>query len=622
MGPKLAGRRKSLRLPAARLRQGDIAGAHEMLRPLIRSAPDDAPALHQWATTLAAMGEEAAALPVLQRSVTLDPEMAESWQALADLALLMGHGPEAGHAYAQAMRIVLRGTSVTIPADYLAAGQAAQAEQLLKAHVRRLPDDVAAHWLLGEAAMRVGRIMEAASVLQACLSLSPQCAAAHRALAVLHYQQADWGEAARHLTVLVSANPSDATLRKLLAAASVRSGDHAGAIAQYVWLLRRYRRQPRITLLYGHALKTVGRELAAVSAYRHCIAIAPGFTAAYLSLADVKTAQFTPDELAAMRARLVDPTTGGDAKCRLHYAMGHALERAADYAEAFAHYQAGAALRRGLVRYDAAQMHEAVERARQVFTADAFASQTGAGCQSDAPIFIVGLPRSGSTLVEQILASHEAVEGTAELPELGRIAEDLSRMPGPGYPALLFQLDAVTLQRLGERYLTGTRMFRKSARPFFTDKMPDNFFHIGLIHLILPKAKIIDVRRAPMAAGFAAFKQYFPERQEFSSDLGDIGRYYRDYVALTAHFDAVLPDRVHTVAYESLVTDTEHEVRRLLDYCGLPFDQACLRFWENTRPVETPSAQQVRRPIFRNGLEQWRNFEPWLGPLKDSLQSP
>jgi len=291
------------------------------------------------------------------------------------------------------------------------------------------------------------------------------------------------------------------------------------------------------------------------------------------------------------------------------------MEDLADHAAAFERYSAGARLRRGQIRYDADEMTAFVERTKALFTRDFFAAHAVGGHQSDEPIFIVGLPRSGSTLVEQILASHSAVEGTMELSDIALIAGRL----GAAYPTVLAGLGAPDLTGMGGSYLEDAGVHRRLGRRHFIDKMPNNFLHTGLIHLILPRARIIDVRRHPLGACFSAFKQHFAQGQAFSYDLGDLGRYYRDYVALMAHIDAALPARICRIIYEDLVEDTEHEVRRLLDHCGLPFEPECLAFYENDRAVRTVSSEQVRRPIFRDGLEQWRNYERWLGPLKQAL---
>jgi hypothetical protein len=308
----------------------------------------------------------------------------------------------------------------------------------------------------------------------------------------------------------------------------------------------------------------------------------------------------------------------GDDRYRLHFALGKALEDQGGYAEAFEHYRKGSSLRGPQDQYDPEIPSRNVRSSRALFTREFFVAHTGFGCSAPDPIFIVGLPRSGSTLIEQILSSHSAVEGTSELHDITQIALQVDAGSGT-YPDILGRLDAVRLRELGEEYLARTRVHRKVDRPFFTDKMPSNFEHIGLIHLILPNAKIVDVRRHPLACGIAVFKHDFVRNMDYTYSLTHIGRYYRDYVELMAHFDAVLPGRVHRVFYENMVRDPETEIRRLLDYCGVPFEASCLRFHETARTVRTASSEQVRRPIYADAVEQWRNYEPWLGPLKSAL---
>jgi tetratricopeptide (TPR) repeat protein len=376
-------------------------------------------------------------------------------------------------------------------------------------------------------------------------------------------------------------------------------------------------------------LKTANRPNEAIAAYRRAIAMKPTLGEAYWSLANLKTFRFTAADRMAMTAARA--CTELDAEDRLHldFALGKALEDSADYARSFRHYADAARLRRTLQPYDAGRHSEFVRRCRTTFTADFFHCRPG-GHPSPAPIFIVGLPRAGSTLVEQILASHSRVEGTMELPDLPQIALELSgRGAGADRPSggddsgefldAVAALSAQQRRALGARYLEQTQRQRKTTAAFFIDKMPNNFLYLGLIELILPNAKIIDARRHPLGCCFSAFKQHFARGQNFSYDLDDLGRYYRDYVELMAHFDAVLPGRVHRVHYEAMVENTEACVRALLEFCGLPFEAACLNFHLNDRAVRTASSMQVRQPIFRDGLDQWRHFEPWLGPLKESL---
>jgi hypothetical protein len=324
-----------------------------------------------------------------------------------------------------------------------------------------------------------------------------------------------------------------------------------------------------------------------------------------------------------MRARIEDRAVSEPDRVHLHFALGKALEDAGDYAASFDQYAVGNSLHRARHSYDAEQNTARLRHLKSVFTPAFFAARAGSGDPSGKPIFIVGMPRSGSTLLEQILSSHSAVEGTTELPELITMARELRTLAESGdigtYADVLATLPREALRELGARYLERTSVHRKTGRPHFIDKMPNNFLHVAMIHLALPNASIIDARRHPMACCFSNFKQHYARGQLFSYGLGDMGRFYCDYVDLMDHYDAVLPGRIHRVYYERVVDDTETEVRRLLENCGLPFEPACLRFFENERPVRTASSEQVRQPIYRDGIDQWRNYEPWLDPLKDAL---
>jgi tetratricopeptide (TPR) repeat protein len=373
----------------------------------------------------------------------------------------------------------------------------------------------------------------------------------------------------------------------------------------------------------GHALKTAGRHAESIEAYTSSIAKAPNLGEAYWSLANLKTFRFTPEQTLTMRAQLADAKLSAEDRFHFEFSLAKALEDAGEYQESFAHYREGNRLRRAMIRYDADENHAHVERSKRFFTREFFAQRQGWGCPAPDPVFIVGLPRSGSTLIEQILASHSQVEGTMELPDVAMLARVVgnrtTRPTGAAYPRALEKFSAEELRALGERYLSQTRIQRKTAAPLFIDKMPNNFAHLGFIHLMLPNARIIDARRHPLGCCLSGFKQHFARGQNFTYDLAEIGRYYRDYVQLMAHFDEVLPGRVHRVFYENMVEDTEAEVRRLLEYCRLPFEEGVLRFHENQRAVRTASSEQVRQPIFRDGMEQWRHFDAWLGPLKEAL---
>jgi tetratricopeptide (TPR) repeat protein len=609
---------------AARRRLGDVEGAHHVLRPHMVKPSLNPIAWFEWGMILTEMEDETGAVAALEKAVSLDPRFAGAWRALGDLLMVLGSGMAAGQAYACTARAESRDPRLATSVAALTDGRPDVAERLLKTHVRQSPGDVRAHRLLAEAAIRVGRSAEAEAILERVLQVAPGFAAARHTLAILFYARRKFGAALPHIKHLLGLVPHQPSLRTMLGACYVETGDLAAALPIYEQMLASFRNRPKVWLFYGHALQTLGREDDAARAYRACLELAPQWPGGvYISLADLKTAPFADAEIDAMRSILGNPATKGVEAAQMHYALGRALEQRADYAQAFDHFAQGARLRRATITYNADRTTEFATAAMSEFTPEFFAARSAAGDPSPAPIFIVGLPRSGSTLVEQILASHPQIEGTSELRVIGDIAAELrGGRPAADLPAIVAGLDEAARIRLGERYLIDTRQVRRTGRPHFTDKMPDNFLHIGLIQLILPNARIIDVRRGAMASGLAAFKQFFTARQtgqDYTYDLTEIGRYYRDYVALMAHFDQVLPGRIYRLQYEELVLNTEAQVRAMLDYCALPFDPACLRFWQTPRAVQTPSAQQVRRPIFRDGLDHWRHYEPWLAPLRDAL---
>jgi tetratricopeptide (TPR) repeat protein len=608
--------RATLILSSARRRQGDPAAALILLEPLAKAYPRAALTHYELGAALAALGAVERAAGALRHAVSLQRNLPEAWRTLGDLLFREGDLVGADAAYAEHGRASVRDAALAPAADALLAGDAEGAERLLLGRLTARPGDVEALAMLGEALTRQARLPEAGAVLIRCLELDPAQDGGRFVLADVLFRQQKAAEAIEHLDRLLAADPEAPAYRNLKAACLCIVGDYDGALALYEQLLEDFPKQPRIWLNYGHALRTLRRREDATAAYNRCIALAPGLGDAYWSLANLKTAPISAEIEAAMRAQLLRPDLGDEDRLRLCYALGKALEDRGDHASAFANFQVGAALRSRQLRYDAEESTSFMQRSKALFTPEFFATHTG-GSPSDEPIFIVGLPRSGSTLIEQILASHSAVEGTMELPDIALIATGLG--PPGTYPESLAALGPADRQALGEAYLERTRIHRTLGRAHFVDKMPNNFHHLGLIQLILPRAKIVDARRHPLGSCFSAYKQLFDYGQAFSYDLRDLGRYYRDYVELMAHYETVLPGRVHRVIYENLVEDTVGEVRQLLDYCGLPFEPGCLRFYENDRPVRTVSSEQVRRPIFREGLDLWRAYEPQLSPLKDAL---
>ena len=610
--------RALLVLASARRRLGDAAAAMQILEPLARAYPRAAHTRYELGCTLAEQGQDGQAIVELRQAVALKPDLAEAWRTLGQLLFRQGDNPAAEAAFAAHDLAIVRDPALRPAAEALYGGRPEEAEQKLRSLVTARPNDAAAFRLMAEALGRLGRHRDAATLLEHALSLEPAHQGARFSYANALFQQQKAVEAVAALEPLLAKHPAEPVYLNVLAGCLSLLGDLDRVVAIYETLLTAYPRQPKIWLNYGHTLRTVGRRSDAVAAYREAIALAPGFGEAYWSLADLKVEPLSPEDETAIRRQLGRADLAEVDRLNLHYALAKALDDRRQYAAAFDHYAQGAQIRRRFSGHDPDRVSGLLKRDKAVFGPAFLSSRQGWGNPSEDPIFIVGLPRSGSTLIEQILASHSQVEGTMELSDIGIIAQDLG-WAGADYPAVLADLDAAAAAKLGERYLQRTRVHRKLDRPRFVDKMPDNFQHLGLIHLILPNARIIDARRHPLGACFSAFKQHFAQGQDFSYDLEDLGRYYRDYVDVMDHVDRALPGRVHRVIYEDMVEDTEVQIRRLLDYCGLPFEEACLRFYDTERSVRTVSSEQVRRPIFRDGLEQWRNYEPFLAPLKDAL---
>jgi tetratricopeptide (TPR) repeat protein len=604
-------------LGMARRQSGDLPGALAILASLAQRQPGSAAAHYELGITLGHAGRRDEALAALERAVALKADVGEAWRLIAEHRMAAGDPAGADAAWANHVAITTAGPALLGAAAALIANRHADAERMLRAHLARHPDDPAALRMLAELAMRATRWEDAAALLERCLALAPEFAAARHSYALALHEQHRTDEALTQIEQLLAGEPGNPVYLNLKANALGRGGDHAGAIAAFEGVLADYPSNARIWMAYGDALKTAGRPDDGIAAYRRSLELAPGYGEAWWSLANLKTYRFAPEELAVMRARLGNADATDADRLHLHFALAKALEDEERFAESFAHYAEGNRIRRTGIAYDAAATSEFVRRMIALYSRQFVVQRAGWGCGAEDPIFVVGLPRSGSTLVEQILASHSAVEATMELPDVAVLARSL--VGRTRYPDVLAQLDADACRALGERYLRQTRLHRRKGTPRFVDKMPNNWMHAGLIHLMLPNARIIDVRRDPMACCWSCFRQHFARGQHYTYSLEELGRFYRDYVTLMAHVDSVLPGRILRVSYERLVEDTETEVRRMLAHCGLDFEASTLRFHEGTRAVATASSEQVRRPVYREALEQWRHFEPWLGPLRDSL---
>jgi tetratricopeptide (TPR) repeat protein len=612
-----------LLLAAAHRACGDAQTAAAQLSELAAARPDSAVIHLELGRALRAAGRAVEAGVALKRAVQLAPDLAQGWRELSLLRAACGDAAGCDAAYARFEKLSPEDTRLSEAAAALASERLDAAEALLKRALANSPEDVAALRMLAAVATAREEYREAVRLLEECLRLAPGSSRARLDLVRVLHQQAKAEPMLPLLERLLALEPDSADYRTLQAIAYNLLGRTEPATRILETLLAEFPHSELVWLNYGHTLRAAGRQREAIDAYRKCLEIKPEFGHGWLGLADLKTYQFTDSDVETMQRQLAREGLRNDDRVQVEFALGKALEDAGDFAGSFAHYARGNELHRAVIRYDPDGMTRFVERARALFTPDFFAARAGWGSSSRAPIFIIGLPRAGSTLIEQILASHSQVEGSGELPDVIGLALELGdgaeRAKPATYPGSLERLPREQLAALGERYLAQTRAHRLLGRPHFVDKMGSNLLHVGLIHLMLPNARIIDARRSALGCCFANFKQHFHRGIWFAHSLEDLGRYYRDYVDLMAHFDSVLPGRIHRVHYEQLVADLEGEVRKLLEYCGLPFEEQCLRFHETRRAVQTVSSEQVRRPLYTDSLEQWRNFEPWLKPLKEAL---
>jgi predicted Zn-dependent protease len=598
------------------------AMAETQAREILKVVPGQPDTLLLYAAALAAQNKLQEALEPLKRLVADVPQHPAAWRDLGDLYTALGDTKEADGAYMRHVQASTSDRALIEAAGALYENRLADAERILRAVLKDHPTDIGAIRMLAEIAARLERYEQAEKLLRRALQLAPSFDAARANLAIVLHRQNRSAEARAELETLLARDPENPSHRNQYAAVLARLGETDKAIEVYGELLKSVTGQPKIWMSYGHTLKTAGRRAEAEDAYRQSLRLQPALGETWWSLANLKTFRFSDDDIAAMQRALAREGLSDEDRLHLDFALGKAFEDRRDYEASFAHYAAANACRSKALNYDANLITANKERLKSVLIPEFFAARAGQGCPAPDPIFIVGLPRSGSTLIEQILASHSQVEGTMELPD---ILAMIDRLRGGRnvhfYPDVIAGLSATELKQLGEEYLERTRIHRKLGRPLFIDKMPNNFLQIGFIHLILPNAKIIDARRHPMACGFSCFKQHFARGQAFSYSLTDIGRYYADYVDLMAHFDTVLPDRIVRVQYETMIAGFETTVRNLLASCGLPFEEECLHYYQNDRIVRTASSEQVRMPIFSEAVDHWRAYEKWLEPLKNTLSS-
>jgi tetratricopeptide (TPR) repeat protein len=562
------------------------------------------------------------AIDAFLKGVNINPALPASWGLLEGLYRMTGQPENARTAAAHVATLkdlppeILTATGLFSDGDWLPA------ENMVRAYLLKHGNHVEGMRLLARIGIERGVLDDAEILLEAVLALAPDYRAARYDYARVLLERHKYLRTREELEKLLKLEPRNRTYLTQYATAIVGLGEHEKAVELYRELLVDSPQAADLHLSIAHSLKTLGKRQESIEAYRAAAAARPNFGDAYWSLANLKTYRFSEGEIASMRAEESSSGTPLVDRYHLCFALGKALEDQGRFEESFRYYERGNAFKRSESRYRPEIIEQNTRLQIEVCRAELFSRHEGAGAQNPDPIFIVGLPRAGSTLLEQILASHSRVEGTQELADIPRLALELQgRDPDlehPRYPGALAGLSRENLQRLGEKYLSDTRVYR-TDRPYFIDKMPNNFRHIGLIHLILPNARIIDARREPMACCFSNLKQLFASGQEFTYSITDIARYYRTYLELMRHWDTVLPGRVLRVQHEDVVDDLEGNVRRILDFCGLDFEPGCVEFHRTERSIRTASSEQVRQPIYREGLDQWKNYEPWLEPLKDAL---
>ena len=572
-----------------------------------------------------AMKRAGPAIEAFLRGVNLNPALRSSWSMLEGLYRLTGETELAAVAASHVAKLAALPPEVVAATSLFSDGDLAPAESIIRAYLIEHGDHVEAMRLLARIGIERQVFDDAETLLAAVLEMAPDYRAARYDYARALLERHDHVRARQELETLLQLDPRNAQYRTLYATACVGLGEHEKSVTLYRELLEEVPDALDVKMSMAHSLKTLGRSREAVEAYRAVAASRPDYGDASWSLANLKTYRFSAAEIGRMRAAEAAPTTTVVDRYHLCFALGKACEDGGEYADSFAFYERGNALKRAQSRY----RPEIIERntALQIATCtrEFFERRRGSGVPDRDPIFIVGLPRSGSTLIEQILASHSQVEGTQELPVVPRIVAELQGpnpdLDRPRYPGVLPDLGGEDIRSLGGRYLHDARVYRSGpgGAPRFIDKMPNNFRHLGLVHLMLPNARIIDARREPMACCFGNLKQLFAAGQEFTYGIEDIARYYRTYLDLMAHWNAVLPGKILRVQHEALVDDLDGSVRRILDFCELDFEPGCLEFHRNARSVRTASSEQVRRPIFREGLDQWRHYERWLEPLKAAL---
>jgi tetratricopeptide (TPR) repeat protein len=601
---------------------GQRTEAFQVLNHIRTVMPEFGRAYQEEGHLFKASGDDEQALLAYQRAVRFNPALTASWNFQAEILRKMGNMQQANQAEAQAVHLKRLPRDLIGAMNFFYEGKPVQAENICRNFLRKNPTHTEAMRLLAKIGEQLGALDEADFLLESAVEFEPDNIQLRLDYLQVLRKRQKFETAMEQAQYLYARDTDNPMFQSQLAIQKMQGGNYPEALTLFKSVLEKTPNDPATLTSMGHAYKTYGKQDEGIASYKQATQSHPEYGEAYFSLSNLKTYEFSDAEMKAMQSQVESGRLTYRDRIHFLFALGKAYEDRKEFELSFEYYREANDLGRQQMRYDADKMTTELATQVEICTKELFQKQNAKGYTAHDPIFIVGLPRAGSTLLEQIIASHSQVDGTQEL---GNILSLAHKLRGRGrtteasrYPKILHDLTADQLAELGAKFIEDTKMHRKDA-PYFIDKMPNNFRHIGLINLILPNAKIIDARRHPMACCFSGFKQHFAEGQEFTYGLEQIGKYYRDYVGLMDHWDKVLSNKILRVQYEDVVVDTETEVRRILDYLGLPFEQACLEFHKSKRSVKTASSEQVRQPIYKSGLEQWRNFEPWLDPLKEAL---
>ena len=603
--------------------EGQIDQAKTLLAALVEEKPDFGRGFQELGLCELALKQEPAAISAFEQAVEVDGSLIESWKFLATAYRREGDS-RAEQAVMQVEFLASLPQELRTVISYLAANRLGDAERLCRYFMQQNKTHVEGMRLMAEIATRTGVFDDAEFLLETVMELAPDHIEAEIQLAHVLLRRQRFHKAHKRVKAIYERNKTPSSqVQALYASVCFGVGENEEAIKTYQEMIRVSPKDPQLRVSLAHIYNATGESPKAVDLFKQAYGLKPDFGDAFWSLANTKSYRFTEEELAAMTDRVNAPSTPQIDKTQMHFALGKAHEDSKDYDTAFSHYQAGNTLKRETSNHSKEQLDIRISTQLDVCTAELFDRLKDVGHDAPDPIFILGLPRAGSTLLEQILASHSKVDGTMELHDILDLAKrlrgrDKASDPSPRYPRILGELPTERFAQFGQQFIEDTRAYRGTA-PYFIDKMPNNFFHVGLIKLILPNAKVIDARRHPMACCFSGYKQLFGEGQEFSYGLEEIGNYYRQYVDLMNHWDEVLPGFVLRVQHEDVIADLEGQVRRILDFCGLEFEESCVEFHKTKRTVRTPSAEQVRQPINKSGVDQWCNFEAHLDPLKHAL---